>query len=286
MIRSIALPRVWVACPVCGSDDAVTVLREIVGDAHRVYARECPLDVQGGEALVRCRCCGMAYINPQPRLPANLASYPPSEETAYFAATRQERVGGAEHLLALLEQRLGSRGRLFDIGCGDGALLSVALERGWQADGIEASASLVAQLDANGLVEHVQLGRAEALAGDDARYDAVVLLNVLEHTLEPAAVLGEAVRVLRSGGLLAVHVPNYAWGRLWGRRWHQLQPLEHKHYFAPRTLHRLLVRVGLMPLARFGLPPASPARARLQRFLAAFGLWPGSGLGMLATRRR
>ena len=128
MAERIALQRVWVPCPVCGYDDAATVLTIGRAGAHRVYAGERSLEVEGAESLARCRCCGMAYINPQPQLPPHLCGYSRAQEQAYFDATRVERLQGARRLLTQLEQCLGRPGRLLDVGCGDGALLTVALD--------------------------------------------------------------------------------------------------------------------------------------------------------------
>lgn len=285
MAERIALQRVWVPCPVCGCDDAVTVLTIRRAGAHRVYAGERSLEVEGAESLARCRCCGMAYINPQPQLPPHLCGYSRAQEQAYFDATRVERLQGARRLLTQLEQCLGRPGRLLDVGCGDGALLTVALERGWRAEGVEASAALLEQMQTGALAGRVRLGRAEALESCDRQYDAVVLLNVLEHVREPRVALGEAARVLLPGGIVAVHVPNYAWGRLFGRRWHQLLPLEHLHYFTPATLALLLGQMGLQPVGRFALLAGERHKALLQRALGAVRIWPGSGLGLLAIKR-
>jgi SAM-dependent methyltransferase len=47
----------------------------------------------------------------------------------------------------------------------------------------------------------------EALPFRDGSFDTVVISEVLEHVREPAAVLGEALRVVRPGGALLVTVP-------------------------------------------------------------------------------
>jgi len=51
-------------------------------------------------------------------------------------------------------------------------------------------------------------GDAGQLPLDDGAMDAVVMLDVLEHVPEPDAVLAEAHRVLRPGGVLVLSVPN------------------------------------------------------------------------------
>lgn len=63
---------------------------------------------------------------------------------------------------------------------------------------------------ANGLDPARILNAAgEALPFPDATFDIVYSTNVLEHTIDPAQVLREAVRVLKPGGTLQIVCPNY-----------------------------------------------------------------------------
>src|SRR6185503_2191689 len=56
---------------------------------------------------------------------------------------------------------------------------------------------------------------ADALPFRSGTLDAVTLVNVLDHTTRPRAVVREAARVLRPGGLLVVRVPNGAFHAPW-----------------------------------------------------------------------
>jgi SAM-dependent methyltransferase len=51
--------------------------------------------------------------------------------------------------------------------------------------------------------------RGESLPFPDEAFDVIYSANVLEHTQQPEAVLGEAFRVLKPGGVLHFEVPNY-----------------------------------------------------------------------------
>ncbi|MEN6479918.1 MAG: class I SAM-dependent methyltransferase [Anaerolineales bacterium] len=282
MSERALLDHIHVPCALCGADDT----RVLFGGAGRkglaVYRGEQRLAVTGTERLVRCRRCGLVYVDPQRQLGPGLATYPASEEAAYFAQTRAARLAGAEQLLVRIEALLPGRGRLLDIGCGDGALLAVAQRRGWDVAGLEPSARLVEQLAAGELAGRVVQGRVEELGPAHSQADVVILLNVLEHLSTPREALLRIAGLLRPGGLLAVHVPNWAWGRWFGRRWVQFEPLDHLNYFTSRTLRAMLLSVGLQPILRFSLPGLSPWKVRVQWALNGIGLWPGSGLGLLA----
>lgn len=93
----------------------------------------------------------------------------------------------------------GERLRVFDAGCGDARLSRHLVTAGHQVSGIDASAEAVKVAKKRGVA---------ATAGDvEGRWpvrassqDVVLLLDVLEHTIDHATVLSEAKRVLRSGG--------------------------------------------------------------------------------------
>lgn len=104
--------------------------------------------------------------------------------------------------------------RVLDVGCGAGHEL-VALEReGMRAVGVDFSAAMLdasrQRLLSEGLP--VRLARADAagLPFGDSTFDACRIERVLQHVIDPAAVLGEVRRVLRPGGTLAVLEPDWA----------------------------------------------------------------------------
>jgi len=91
-------------------------------------------------------------------------------------------------------------------------------------------------------------GRAEALPFPDAHFEAVLLLNVLDHVQDPARVLGEVRRVLAPGGTLFFSCDTYAASWLALRRARLLlrgrrrNDILHPHHFTPARLLRLLQR--------------------------------------------
>ena len=88
-------------------------------------------------------------------------------------------------------------GSVLDVGCGDGAFLRRARERGCAVAGLETDADRVAALAQDGIP--AQQGRAEALPFGDGSFDAIVLEYVAHHCADLARALAEAVRVARRG---------------------------------------------------------------------------------------
>lgn len=97
--------------------------------------------------------------------------------------------------------------RVLEVGFGNGAFLAFARARGWEVEGVEASAELVARAVAAGYRAHL----AADLAGVEAnRYDLVAAFDVLEHVPGDAVVgfVDEVKRVLVDGGVFMARVPN------------------------------------------------------------------------------
>jgi len=115
------------------------------------------------------------------------------------------RDGIYREALDRIEGQVG-RGRLLDVGCGCGLFLREALKRGWDAKGIDPSKESIDYLrmtigDAGiqGTLEDFDPG---------TRYDAVTMINVLDHLVEPWKDAARAAALLREGGVLYVRVPN------------------------------------------------------------------------------
>lgn len=79
------------------------------------------------------------------------------------------------------------------------------------AEGFESSHAISKQLiELNGLdARRIIDAEGEQLPFENESFDVVYSTNVLEHTHDPVAVLREAIRVLRVGGIMQIVYPNY-----------------------------------------------------------------------------
>jgi SAM-dependent methyltransferase len=96
--------------------------------------------------------------------------------------------------------------RVLDLGCRDGALTSHYL-RGNDVVGVDIDREALAAAAERG-IQTVWADLDQPLPFDDGSFDVVVAGEVLEHLRFPEQTLGEARRVLRTGGLLVGSVPN------------------------------------------------------------------------------
>ncbi len=137
-------------------------------------------------------------------------------------------------------------GRLLDVGSGPGLLLRAARARGWDPVGVDlnpwaAEFALTENLD----VRTTSLREA----GFEAQsFDAITMMDLLEHVADPAELVAEAARLMRPGAVLAVLTPDAGSpvSRLLGRRWPELQRApEHLTLMSVRGLSSLLEAHGL-----------------------------------------
>jgi SAM-dependent methyltransferase len=105
-----------------------------------------------------------------------------------------------------------------DLGSGDGHFASVAFDRQpeigldpWVAPTLEARKRDVYQA--------LVLGEGAQIPADDASFNTVTSISVLEHIPEIDPVIAEVARVLKPGGQFVFCVPNHRFPELlWGRK--------------------------------------------------------------------
>ena len=231
-----ALPdREPVACPLCGREP-----------------RRFAVDFQGFR-LARCPACRLEMQHPRPvfdQLAAAVytASYHPDAH-ASLDRFREQSFG---RQIARLERCVAPRpATLLDVGCGAGAFLAYARDRGWEVAGTDIGLTAAARRTGARLWE----GQLPDIGFGGARFDAVRLNHVLEHTQDPLRELRQARRLVAGDGVLLVGVPNLAglsirlksWqSRLGLKRkpWKHYGALHHLWFFTPSTLARLVAAAG------------------------------------------
>ena len=136
------------------------------------------------------------------------------------------------------------RGTFVDVGCGDGAVVAVAGQLGWDAMGIEVDPAAVRGALKKGL--HVVEGSYERLAMYVQHFDFVMCSHVLEHVHDPRDLLKKLRLVIKPGGVLVLSSPNSlsALRHHFGANWRGLEAPRHIAIPAESELIRLLVECG------------------------------------------
>lgn len=169
-----------------------------VWDAYQQYQHQ-PLE------LKKCAECGFGRFEPVVSGSAEFyecisaVDYYNDEKWEFGAAISQLRIAGAK--------------RILDVGCGSGIFLDYIRRKMPKAQlfGYDLNAKLLASLAARGLsVLSGDLGQIKELSGGVAPFDAICMLQVLEHSNDPVDMLQTFLKLLRPGGLLIVTTPDAA----------------------------------------------------------------------------
>lgn len=244
----------WVdqVCPTCESANMAFIGKR-GGASHREHLGvECD--------IWRCRKCSLIFANPMPVPEKGLGQHYEVEADDYFQAHDKDgKLESAANLVKQAEGLLGRKGKLLDVGVGRGEIMIAAHELGWTVEGVEPSESFAdyAEKRTGARIWRQPIENADIPEGE---FDVVILAAVLEHLYNPNEIMAKIARVLKSGGLLYLDVPNerglfFRVGNLYQklrrRGWCiNLSPTFspfHVFGFSPRSLRALLKKHGLEP---------------------------------------
>jgi 2-polyprenyl-6-hydroxyphenyl methylase/3-demethylubiquinone-9 3-methyltransferase len=166
--------------------------------------------------------------------------------------------------------------RVLDLGCGAGFLCNALSLAGHRAEGADLSAGslkVARGRDATGRSAW-RVADAYRLPWKDATFDAVAALDFLEHVDRPAAVIAEAARVLRPGGLFFFHTFNrnlLSWlVVIKGLEWFVRNTPPRMHvlplFIKPGEMERYCREAGVRTLEWTGMRP-EPEKAPFWRML-------------------
>ena len=231
-------------CHVCGAADL---------DVAPAYARfrrvtsDCKPWPAGG-TLARCCACGGVQT-------VVTAHWQQEADAIYAGYTIYEQGGGAEQrvfgddhgigqprsdrLVARLRRSvsLPTRGRLLDIGCGNGGFLSAWSREipGWSLYGTEVSTEHLPDLEPLPGFAGLVTGDLSKVAGT---FDVISLVHVLEHIPDPIALLKRCREKLNPDGALFIEVPDCRQNPF------MLLVADHCSHFSPALLAALVSAAG------------------------------------------
>ncbi|MGB9202793.1 MAG: class I SAM-dependent methyltransferase [Terriglobales bacterium] len=244
-----------VSCPLCGGSQSSLVQKEpATSDPTRSAAY-----TQRQVSLVICSDCSFMYVE---------RDFPESYVNGFY----KERAGGGypltkenffwwheatkhsnRHILSLLGPA-NSR-TMLDVGCGSGTFLADARDAGWAMSGLEINADFPEFCRKELGIEDVKTGLVSDPPFPEASFDAVSMLDVLEHMYDPVLSVTQCARLLKLGGALVVKSPNAPMQlrkerlkKMLGRGNGHVAEIGHLNQFSPKTLSLAFRKGGLEPV--------------------------------------
>jgi SAM-dependent methyltransferase len=108
------------------------------------------------------------------------------------------------------------RGRVVDLGAGDGYLAGLLREAGFDVRALDRVATYFAPTD----IPLDQADLNERLPYSDGEFDAAVATELIEHIENPWFLIREMHRIIRPGGVAVISTPNVT--NLYTRAWYAL----------------------------------------------------------------
>jgi SAM-dependent methyltransferase len=203
---------------------------------------------------VRCRRCGLVYLNPRPDNSELDRIYPPDYHAFNFS---EGEFGFVYKVRRRLEARrlldccagLDADARVLDIGCGDGFHLDLLREfgkPGWRLEGVDSSARAAEAAARRGLTVHRSFVQDCPVPPESV--DLALMIATIEHVDRPPEVLAAVRRLLKPGGRVVIVTDNAASpdARLFqGRHWGGYHFPRHWNLFTAATLRALAAKAGL-----------------------------------------
>lgn len=225
-------------CILCGSEE------------FRVAFAEPPYEVR------RCVRCGLGWVSPRRTEEGLLDVYTDrsywlseSPKAQGYSDYRAQRPLYLKTFNRRLEFVLGGRphaGKALDVGCAAGFCMEAMAGLGFAPYGVDISADIVATARERLGPESVHLGTLETAPYAPGTFELITMWDVVEHVVDPRALLLRARELLAPDGLLVLETQNIdsMFARLLGSRWHHYKHGEHLYHFNPETIRSLLRSAG------------------------------------------
>ena len=161
----------------------------------------------GEQPIHLCECTECGFGRFEPIVPGTASFYESITASDYYTVEKWE------FSCAVAEFKASGAKKILDVGCGSGAFLDQLKKSmpGAELFGFDLNGEFLDQLASRGfgVLPNNPDNFDEAMTGQ-AHFDAICMLQVLEHVGDPVAFLKTFTRLLRPDGLLIVTTPNAA----------------------------------------------------------------------------
>lgn len=230
-----------IACPCCRAN--ARRLGSI--PASNAFAGRRLDQALAGGALWRCPVCHLAFRYPRLSKQELDTLYRQGHDETWSdtAENRPDWVLVKKHIAAFAKVK-----RVLDVGCFDGKLLDY-LDSRYEKLGVEIHSEAAKRAEKRGI--RIIAQDFEELALYPAVADAVLAIDVIEHTHDPLALLSRLAHAASPGGLVVVATGNTdapSWRYMGSRYWY-CHIAEHISFISPAWAHWAAHRLGLAVVA-------------------------------------
>ena len=164
----------------------------------------------------------------------------PDGKKRYLLEEREHSLRGMNEITSFLDKC--SAGKILDIGCGPGWLLSY-LNNDWDKHGVEISTFASKNASEFGKIFN---GPLEEYSGGN--FDYIVINHVIEHIKDPVLAIKNIRTMLKEGGILIIGTPDFDSGaaRRYGSNFRLLHDPTHISLFSSDSMHRCLRDLGFL----------------------------------------
>jgi SAM-dependent methyltransferase len=239
-----------------------------------------------GRTYYRCPSCDLIFVRRKEDIKTIIAYY----QNCYFDDHNEDQMSGRRAniyrvILDVLED-YKKPGSLLDVGCGCGFFLQEARERGWQVLGVDPSEKSIAYAKSQ-IGDAVVCGTLDDIP-TDRRFDAIILINVLDHMVDACRQLQKAQDLLAPEGILYLRFPNGSFHSFVRRLSSMLLAKQfiyplivfHEYAITPRAIKRYLGDMGFVDIQVFNAPltgdklwSASLRPAKLTKIILSNLIW-------------
>ncbi len=199
----------------------------------------------------KCGACSFAWQYPLGRSPDESReffenSYNEAEQgiNDYFDPVKKRQISDLE--LEFAAELPCTNKTLLDIGAGSGIFAQAAAEAGWAVTAVDPA------LDCARLLAYPTINAIKGTIDDiaiDSRFDVVTLWDVIEHAENPVDLIARAAPFVSENGWLLVETGNFkSVDRVYGGCEHWIYQLDHRWYFSPESIEKLLHEAGFTDL--------------------------------------
>jgi 2-polyprenyl-3-methyl-5-hydroxy-6-metoxy-1,4-benzoquinol methylase len=227
-------------CPNCGSNDFLKVLesKDFRFDKNKnVFT------------LVKCKSCDLVYLNP-------IFSENDLNKfygTNFYSGYKNYFINKISKIISFLTiksffkifRKYKSKGKVLDVGCGLGGLVSGFVDYKYDAYGIEINKE-ARQFIKPELRKRIIFNDLKEIGFKKNSFDIITVIHVLEHVYDLKSFLNEIKNNLKKDGILYIRVPNndFFEYKFFGKYAYNLEVPRHLSFFTKKSLKKVLKNAG------------------------------------------